>query len=579
MKRNLRILDRVQVKSPCTEDWNEMVGNDEVRFCSHCSQHVHNLSAMTRREAEALVLKSNGNLCIRYLRRPEDQQIVTLPDWMDRPALRRIVLPVAAGVIAVVLNTPPSLAQKAEGGAKIQSQMVKRVNYIDGTLVNQLGDPVPGATIRCTSLQTHKTVTMTSDGRGAFQFFALGEGNYQLEIESDGYISRKLDFEVFTGKTPLDLLLTSRSTEEVIGLSAGTVVAKGDQSCKLPKKSTIARRQARITLPTPVNLVAQSENREVTLISTTTEPVMAQTLNNKILIDVPELLKTWTHGPIRDLEGQPIVCGTVLNAEEVKIGGAVVELVNQNSGHNQCQNTNQEGGFRFENVEAGIYLLKVTAKGYIPWEKSEVKLNTGQGKQINPGLSVQLITMGLTANISDDLLNTSSMRALHPKLEGTEAEVLQHLEKGNTSAVLPLLKQGIEPDARNEFGETALMLVGNSQRVAKYLVRYGADVNARNQVGTTPLMYAMLQEKTFIPKLLIAGGADVNAADQWGRTALMIAAFEGKTRFIKLLIKAGAEIEVKDRFGKTALDYASDANQSGVVKLLKAAEAKQATTH
>ncbi|HMW02452.1 MAG TPA: ankyrin repeat domain-containing protein, partial [Acidobacteriota bacterium] len=127
----------------------------------------------------------------------------------------------------------------------------------------------------------------------------------------------------------------------------------------------------------------------------------------------------------------------------------------------------------------------------------------------------------------------------------------------------------VYPDARNEFGETALMLAGNSKTIAKYLVRYGADVNARNQILTTPLMYAMLQDKLFIPKLLIAGGADVNATDQWGRTALMVAAFEGKTKFIKLLIAAGAEAEVRDQFGKKALNYAIDAEQKEAAKILR----------
>ena len=66
MKKQKDLLDRVSVKKPCTEDWNKMFGNDEVRFCEHCAKSVHNLSMMTRKDAERLVKKSNGNLCIRY---------------------------------------------------------------------------------------------------------------------------------------------------------------------------------------------------------------------------------------------------------------------------------------------------------------------------------------------------------------------------------------------------------------------------------------------------------------------------------------------------------------------------------
>ena len=40
-------LNNVTIHSPCTADWNSMIGNDQVRFCEHCSLEVHNLSLMT----------------------------------------------------------------------------------------------------------------------------------------------------------------------------------------------------------------------------------------------------------------------------------------------------------------------------------------------------------------------------------------------------------------------------------------------------------------------------------------------------------------------------------------------------
>jgi len=43
-----------------------MTGDDRTRFCAGCGLHVHNLSAMTRDEAERLVCERAGRLCIRY---------------------------------------------------------------------------------------------------------------------------------------------------------------------------------------------------------------------------------------------------------------------------------------------------------------------------------------------------------------------------------------------------------------------------------------------------------------------------------------------------------------------------------
>jgi len=37
-------LKNLTIPSPCTADWDSMIGNDQVRFCGHCSLKVHNLS-------------------------------------------------------------------------------------------------------------------------------------------------------------------------------------------------------------------------------------------------------------------------------------------------------------------------------------------------------------------------------------------------------------------------------------------------------------------------------------------------------------------------------------------------------
>ena len=64
-------IEALEVKSPCTEDWDEMTGNEEVRFCTHCSKNVNNISEMTRKDARRLVRKSEGRLCVRYRTDPK----------------------------------------------------------------------------------------------------------------------------------------------------------------------------------------------------------------------------------------------------------------------------------------------------------------------------------------------------------------------------------------------------------------------------------------------------------------------------------------------------------------------------
>lgn len=43
-----------------------MQGDSKRRFCEHCQLHVHNLSAMSRRERDTFVADSGGKACIAY---------------------------------------------------------------------------------------------------------------------------------------------------------------------------------------------------------------------------------------------------------------------------------------------------------------------------------------------------------------------------------------------------------------------------------------------------------------------------------------------------------------------------------
>jgi hypothetical protein len=65
------VLESLRIASPCTADWDAMVGDDQVRFCGRCEKNVYNLSTMTREAAETLVAEREGRLCIRLYRRAD----------------------------------------------------------------------------------------------------------------------------------------------------------------------------------------------------------------------------------------------------------------------------------------------------------------------------------------------------------------------------------------------------------------------------------------------------------------------------------------------------------------------------
>jgi hypothetical protein len=100
--RRLPLLQQVRVASPCSASWEAMRGDAQVRFCEGCQKNVYNLSAMTRVDAEALLVKHEGQLCVRVYQRA-DGTVMTAdcPVGVRRKRVRRIALSVAgAGVLA-----------------------------------------------------------------------------------------------------------------------------------------------------------------------------------------------------------------------------------------------------------------------------------------------------------------------------------------------------------------------------------------------------------------------------------------------------------------------------------------------
>ena len=70
-------------------------------------------------------------------------------------------------------------------------------------------------------------------------------------------------------------------------------------------------------------------------------------------------------------------------------------------------------------------------------------------------------------------------------------------------------------------------------------------------------------------KALLAEGVDVNARNPYGATAMSFAADKGQLEVIKVLIEHGADINTKDSFyGATPLNWAADNKHLDVVRLL-----------
>jgi DNA-binding NarL/FixJ family response regulator len=150
----LRSLDEVRIARPCPARWEEMAGDERVRFCTACRKNVYNLSAMTRDDATRLIQEREGDLCARLYRR-QDGTVLTsdCPVGVRAFALRVVQKVAAAAALALLAfggrfltthsrpevrsvspsqETPHAVPVKAHELTPEQREMLGSLGYIGG---------------------------------------------------------------------------------------------------------------------------------------------------------------------------------------------------------------------------------------------------------------------------------------------------------------------------------------------------------------------------------------------------------------------------------------------------------------
>jgi len=132
-----------------------------------------------------------------------------------------------------------------------------------------------------------------------------------------------------------------------------------------------------------------------------------------------------------------------------------------------------------------------------------------------------------------------------------------------------LLRAGAKVNARNRFGDTALMVaaIGGRLPIVRKLVDRGAEINP---AGWTPLIYAATSGRDEVVRYLLEAGARIDAEGPNGTTALMMAARGGNADTVSLLIAKGASVNHRNESGASALTWAERGGFEFIGKELRA---------
>src|SRR6185437_8260586 len=188
-------LKNLTVASPCNADWNSMTGNDQVRFCEHCSFEVHNLSSMTRTQAERLVSRSNGRLCVQYIQ-GSDGGPVTILLGKKLHHINRRVSQIAAGAFTAALSVTSAIAQESTGvrvaGGDVPTATQPMARWalgasVVGTVMDQNGAAIAGATVSVSNEEFNLALYASTSPDGRFRIDGLRTGSYNFRIEAPGF--------------------------------------------------------------------------------------------------------------------------------------------------------------------------------------------------------------------------------------------------------------------------------------------------------------------------------------------------------------------------------------------------------
>ncbi|PTB42210.1 hypothetical protein M441DRAFT_117683, partial [Trichoderma asperellum CBS 433.97] len=146
---------------------------------------------------------------------------------------------------------------------------------------------------------------------------------------------------------------------------------------------------------------------------------------------------------------------------------------------------------------------------------------------------------------------------------------LLHASEGGHPIVTKILldDQRVEPDAKDSWGETSMMLAAwnGHEAIAQLLLNTGkiADLNS-------PLRCAAEKGHAAVAQLLLnSEQINLNTQDYKGKTPLILAAEKGHKAVVQLLLNTGkVDVTAVDRDGKTALMYAKEIGHRDIIEML-----------
>ncbi|PSN51182.1 hypothetical protein C0J52_06044 [Blattella germanica] len=239
----------------------------------------------------------------------------------------------------------------------------------------------------------------------------------------------------------------------------------------------------------------------------------------------------------------------------------------------------------------------------------------------NEEMAIKLLNLGANPNaktkygysvmhfaVEDNLVNTVDLLlSLKCNFDGFnekgETPLLKAIKCGNEEMSIKLLKQGANPNAKdndgnsvmdlaseknlvmivdlllslecdvdgfNEEGETLLLeaVMGKNEEIAIKFLKHGTNPNAKDIYGNTPMHYAAGKELTNVVECLLELKCNFDCTNTEGETPLLKAIKQRNEEIAIKLLRVGADPNSMDKYGNTVMHFAAEGNLAIAVDML-----------
>lgn len=237
---------QIHITSPCSVDWESMVGNDRVRFCEHCQLTVHNVDRASPKQIKRLIERSNGRLCVNY-RQPAPQKT-------PAPILYKIGRRTSV-IAASAFSATLSITSAVGASANLKQTRVREEPAFAASVVSPVSTPggsaklfgfvfdpngavISGASLSLTNSETGESFYSSTGGDGQYRIEGVTPGNYRLTVSAQGFDASDVPSLVVragdNNRIDQTLSITSAEAQETSEGRRMVVSISGGMSITLP---------------------------------------------------------------------------------------------------------------------------------------------------------------------------------------------------------------------------------------------------------------------------------------------------------------------------------------------------------